>query len=66
MSLSQRFYGEGLVVESMLLSIIRNSRSGAVETHSVEDEEESLVEDDSLIQFNEEMEKQFPRWVAGT
>ena len=65
------FYAaRGLVVESMCLSIIRNSRSGAVETHSVEDEgrrawAEQIQKDDSLIQFNEEMEKQFPRWVAG-
>lgn len=60
----------GLVVEAMCLSVIRNSRSGVGDTHSIEDEgrrawQEQVDKDHSLTEYNDEMNKQFPRWVAG-
>lgn len=60
----------GLVTEAMVMSIIRNSRSGSIDTHSIEDEGKRAWQAEcdkhpDLNNFNEEMEKNFPRWVAG-
>jgi len=67
----------GLVVEAMCMSVVRNNRflnghNGLedLNSHSLEAEgrrawQEQCDKSPDLISFNEEMEKQFPRWVAG-